>query len=210
MRFRRFLPVALLGAAVYLWAPLAPAHAAAKAGGGAKSSTTPPPSAMAMTAQTIVTNPNTPPWCLTEDDFDQRTYQGSLSGSYSMTEQLCNDSSDYYNGIWWTSGGIGLESDISVVGQLIDLTITAPDGTVHHAVLMGQTSSRGTTTSHYAVCFVPPYYSSNDIGAAPLNGGTYQITVSGSISSSTWQTNAQMTDVNYQQSYCPASERNLK
>jgi hypothetical protein len=81
---------------------------------------------------------------------------------------------------------------------------------VHHAVLMGQTSSRGTTTSHYAVCFVPPYYASNDIGAAPLNGGTYQITVSGSISTATWHTNAQMTDVNYQQSYCPASEQNLK
>lgn len=154
-------------------------------------------------------NPNSPSWCLNEDDYDQQTYSGSLSGSYSVSEQLCNSSTDYSGGTYWSAGGIGLQSDVAVVGQLSDISITAPDGTVHHAVLMNQTTSKGTTTYYYSVCYVPTYSESTNTSGTPLPGGSWQITLSGQITTATWHVNAQMTGVQFQQTYCPASEQNL-
>lgn len=160
---------------------------------------------ISLTSETVQWNPNVSTTsCLTEDDFDQRNFSGSLNGSFSTSYQLCDLSTDGY-----TAGGIGLQSDVAVVGQLSDLTISAPDGTVHHAVLMGQRTSRGTTTYNYEVCYVPRYYMASDTSTNPLPGGTWQVSVSGQISSATWQTNAEMTDVTFQQSSCPASEQNL-
>jgi hypothetical protein len=75
--------------------------------------------------------------------------------------------------------------------------------------LMGQTTSKGVTTSHYAVCYVPAYYLSTDIGSTPLPGGSWQITLSGQISQANWAIHAQMTDVVFQQAHCPPSEQNL-
>jgi hypothetical protein len=149
-----------------------------------------------------------PSWCLSEDDYDQRVFSGSLNGSYGTTYQLCGLNTDGY-----TAGGIGLESDVYVVGQLSDVAITSPDGSVHHAVLMS-TSTSGSgknlvTTSHYAVCYVPPWSLSSDTSGAALTGGTWLITLSGQISSATWTTTATMTNVSYQQTYCPVSEQNL-
>jgi hypothetical protein len=154
-------------------------------------------------------NPKDPSWCLSEDDYVGRTFSGSLNGSAGTSYQLCGLSTD----AGFDAGGIGLESDVWVVGQLSDLTITSPDGKVHHAVLMG-TSTSGSgknvvTTSHYAVCYVPPYYFSTDVGTNPLTGGTWLIAVSGQVSSATWTTTAAMTDVTFQQRYCPASEQNF-
>jgi hypothetical protein len=65
------------------------------------------------------------------------------------------------------------------------------------------------TTSHYAVCYVPLYFISNDTGTDPLPGGTWQIVLSGQISSANWTTRAQMTNSIFQQNYCPLSEQNL-
>src|SRR5262249_39960164 len=115
--------------------------------GGSSSSST-----LSLTSETVSWNPKVSLSCLTEDDYDQRIFSGSLSGSYSTSYQLCGLNTD---GL--TAGGIGLESDVYVVGQLSDLTITSPDGTVHHAVLMGESTSKGATSSHYAVCYVPSY-----------------------------------------------------
>jgi hypothetical protein len=159
---------------------------------------------LSLTSATVQLNPKAPSWCLTEDDYDQRSISGSLSGSYSTSYQLCDLNTD---GV--TAGGIGLESDVYVVGQLSDLTITSPDGSTHHAVLMGQSASKGITTSHYAVCYVPPYTLATDTSGRPLPGGTWQITISGQISNANWTTTATMTDVVFQESYCPLSEQNL-
>lgn len=175
-------------------------------GGGGKGSgvTAGGASALALTSETVKLNPYLPAWCLSEDDFDQRVFSGSLSGSFSTSYQTCGLNTDGF-----TAGGIGLESDAYVVGQLSDLTITAPDGGVHHAVLMGETTSKGVTTSHYAVCTVPLYFLSNDTGTDPLPGGVWQIALSGQVSSAYWTTRAQMTESVFQQNYCPASEQNL-
>lgn len=203
LRFRS-LVVAGLVALTGIGMPIAGAQAASPSR-GTKTSSGP----LSLSSHRTGNNPNSPSWCLNEDDYDQSVYSGSLSGSFATSQQLCGLDSDYYNGVYWDAGGIGLESDVYVVGQLDDLTITAPDGTAHHAVLMGQSTSKGTTTYHYATCYVPTYSISTDTGGTPLAGGTWQITLSGQISSARWAVNAQMTNTTFQQTYCPTSEQNL-
>jgi len=164
---------------------------------------------MALVSDSSWNNPNSPSWCLNEDDYDQPVYSGSLSGSMSASEQFCGLSSDYYNGTWWDAGGIGLETDIYFTGQLTDLSITAPDGTAHHAVLVGQATSKGQTTYHYAACYVPAYSSATDTGGTPLPGGSWGISLNGQVSNARWSVRAQMTDVRFQQTYCPVSQQNI-
>jgi hypothetical protein len=137
---------------------------------------------------------------MTEDDVVVRSFSGSLSGSHSTSFQLCNLSAD-----GWTAGGEGIQSEVGVSGTLGDLTITAPDGTVTHGVYTG--TSKG--ISYYAVCVVPPYYASSDTGTSPLAGGTWTVTLSGSISSASWKAQVTMTDVGFQQANCPVSQQNI-
>jgi hypothetical protein len=166
---------------------------------GGTSSTT-----LALSWSTLQLNRNLPSWCLSEDDLDQRLFSGSLYGSSATSYRLCDLNTDGF-----TAGGIGLESDATIVGQLSGLTITAPDGSSHQAVLLSQSTTKGVTSSRYAVCYVPPYYLTTDIGTDPLAGGTWQIALSGQLSSANWTTRAQMTNTTFQQNYCPASEQNL-
>jgi hypothetical protein len=203
----------LVGTAISLAALLAPVTAQAagsKSGNGGHSTTGSVATNLQEVSDYSWTNPYSPPWCMTEDDSNQAHYTGALNGTYAVTAQLCGLSSDYYNGMWFDAGGIGIESDVYVVGQLTDLTITAPDGTAHHAVFMGQSTYKGVTTSHYATCFVPFYSISTDTsGGGPLPGGTWTTALSGQVSSASWYVNAQMTDAPFQQSHCPSSEQNL-
>jgi hypothetical protein len=197
----------VFGVAFVIMLALTPIALAGKGGngGGSKggsSGTT--GSTLSLSSETVKLNPSLPSTCLSEDDYDKRVFASSLAGSFSTSYQTCGLNTDGF-----TAGGIGLEADVYVVGQLLDLSITAPDGGVHHAVLMDQTTSRGVTTSHYAVCYVPLYFISNDTGTDPLPGGSWQITLSGQLSSATLTTRAQMTDVVFQQTYCPASQQNL-
>jgi hypothetical protein len=189
---------AVLSAAALFGGAASPALAAKRSPGTSSSLT--------MTSEQLQFNPSpyTPKNCLTEDDFDTRNFSGSLSGSYTTTYQLCGLD---LNGV--TAGGIGIEADVYVVGSLSDMTIGSPDGSVHHAVFMGSSTSRGVTTSHYATCYVPPYYLSTDASSNPLSGGAWNLTLSGQITNATWVTNAQMTNVAFQQAYCPLSEQNL-
>lgn len=165
---------------------------------------------LALVSETSQWNPNiTNHTCQTEDDYHNRNYSGSLNGSFSATEQLCNLSLDNL-----TSGGIGLRAYVSVVGTLSDLTITAPGGAVHHAVLMSSSTYKHVTTNNYAVCFVPLYFVSTDTGTNPLSevypGNPWTYTLSGNISKANLQVFSQMLDVNYQKSDCPVSEQNLQ
>jgi len=162
-----------------------------------------------LISQSTGNNPNSPTWCLNEDDYDQRVFSGSLSGSFTAVEQLCGLDSDFYDNVYWDAGGIGVEADVYVVGQLNDMAITAPDGSAHHAILMGQTTDRGTTTYHYAACYSPAYSASTDTGGTPLPGGSWSITASGQASSARLAINSQMTEVRFQQSHCPVSEQNI-
>ena len=61
-------------------------------------------------------------------------------------------------------------------------------GTVTHGVYMS--TSRG--VSYYEVCVVPPYYASSDTGTNPLMGGTWNVTLNGSISSASWKAQVTM------------------
>ena len=176
----------------------------ATASGGGGSTSTSGSTTLSLSSETLQLNRNLPSWCLSEDAYDQRVFSGSLYGTSATSYRLCDLNTDGFN-----AGGIGVESDVWVVGQLSDLTITSPDGSVHHANLMSQTSAKGVTTYHYAVCYVPPYYLSTDIGTDPLMGGTWQIALSGQISSANWTTRAQMTNTTFQQNYCPAGQQNL-
>ena len=167
-----------------------------------------PVPALSQTTSYVSLNPNGPPSCDTEDDIHDYTYYGYLNGSFSTTQRLCG-LSDFYNGVYWDAGGEGLESEVYVVGSLTDMTITSPAGIVHHAVLIGTSTSKGVITSHYQSCFVPPYSISNNTGGYALPGGTWTYTLSGNFSKATYYTRTDMTSVTFQRTYCPASEQNL-
>jgi hypothetical protein len=166
-------------------------------GGGSTSGST---STLGLSSESIYWPDTWEPNCMTEDDRVVRSFSGSLYGSYSTSFQLCGLSTD-----GWTAGGEGIQSEVGVSGTLSDLTITAPDGTVTHGVYTG--TSKG--ISYYQVCVVPPYYAATDTGTGPLVGGTWTVTLSGSISSASWEAQVTMTDVNFQQANCPASQQNI-
>lgn len=146
--------------------------------------------------------------CLTEDDFHERDYSGALNGKFDATDQLCELN---VNGA--TSGGIGLRAEAWVTGSLTDMTITAPTGVVHHAVLVGSSTYKHVTTNHYQTCFVPAYYISTDTGVGTLSGSfpgnPWTYSISGNFSNASYKIYGHMTDVSIQQTYCPASEQNL-
>jgi hypothetical protein len=182
----------LLGSAVV------PSALAAKGGKGSKALAT--STTLALTSETIYWPDTWAPNCMTEDDVVVRSFSGSLSGSYSTSFRLCSLSTD-----GWTAGGEGIQSEVGLSGTLSDLAITAPDGTVTHGAYTG--TSQG--ISYYKVCVVPPYYASTDTGTSPLAGGTWTVTLSGSISSASWNAQVTMTDVNFQRANCPASQQNI-
>jgi hypothetical protein len=153
-------------------------------------------------------NPAAPTWCMNEDDYHQRRWSGYLNGTFTASEQLCGTDADFSGGMYWDAGGIGLRGDLYVTGTLSDLTITSPQGDVHSAVLVGSSTSNGVKTDHYEVCSVPPFAVSSNTGGAPLPGGTWQITLSGTLTA-TFTVSGAMADVTFQQTYCPASEQNL-
>jgi hypothetical protein len=191
--------------AVAIWQSLA-----APANGNGKKTSIPP---LSLTKDYVQNTPNTsaPTDCLNEDDYHERDYYGSLSGSVSAVEQLCDN--ELSGGVAWGSGGIGLRAEAWVVGTLTDMTITSPTGVAHHAVLIDSATSKGTTTNHYQTCFVPPYSTSTDIGGSPLSmvypGNPWTYNLSGNISKVDYRIYGQMTDVMVQQRWCPASEQNL-
>jgi hypothetical protein len=182
---------------VLLGFALVPVAFGAKGGKGPK---TPASTTLALTSEYKYWPDTWAPNCMTEDDVVARSFSGSLSGSYSTSFQLCSLAAD-----GWTAGGEGIQSEVAVSGTLSDLTITAPDGTVTQGVYTG--TSQG--ISHYEVCVVPPYYASTDTGTSPLAGGTWTVSLSGSISNAAWKAQVTMTDVNFQQASCPASQQNI-
>ena len=200
---RRWIAVAVAGSVLAL-APLG------QAAWAAKPQPAPSPSSGMIPSYSYTSlNPNDPSWCYSEDDFYERSWTGSLNGTFSASEYLCDQNVDYYNGIWWNSGGEGVYASVNVVGSLTDLSITSPDGDVHHGVLVGSSTSKGVTTYHYEACYMPPFSKSSGAGGAPLQGGTWTVALSGNVSSATFSDNVEMGYVNWQESNCPSSEQNL-
>lgn len=89
-------------------------------------------------------------------------------------------------------------------------------------MLVGSTggkSEKKPPVNHYEVCFVPPYAVANDSGGTPLPGGAWTITLSGDLTTVPYRdylswhggfsVTAEMTDVAFQRSYCPASQQEL-
>jgi hypothetical protein len=202
---------ALVALVVPCLCALALAPAAWAARGGKAGASNGSAAGLSLNYESVWNSPNVlaPTWCMNEDDFHQRSWSGSLNGSFTATERLCDDSADYFGGIWWNAGGVGLQSDVYVTGTLSDLTITAPDGTSHRGVLVGSSTSKGGTTDHYQVCYVPAYSLSSNVSGRPVPGGTWQVALSANSSKVTFSLRAHMTDVNFQQQSCPESSQNL-
>jgi hypothetical protein len=184
---------------------LAPIAWAGKSSGGKTQAGTP----LSPTSDYLYTAPNRPDWCLAEDDSHQRAWSGALNGSFAATEQLCNPNVDYYSGIWWNAGGVGIQASVAVVGSLSDLTITSPQGAVHHAVLTGSSTVKGVTTNYYELCYVPSWSMITNTGGGALSGGTWSITLSGNATKANYSLDSEMAYVSWQQQNCPASEQNL-
>jgi hypothetical protein len=185
----------------------APAALAAKGG----ASRPPAATSLALAAETITNSPNpaAPAWCLNEDDWHVRTWKGAIDGAFTTTERLCDGAADFSGGIWWDAGGIGLQADIVVAGTLSDLAITSPQGAGHHAVFVDSATSKGVTSSHYRVCYVPPFALASNTGGQSLAGGTWQVALAGSATQVSLTLRARMADVPFQQQYCPPSQQNF-
>jgi hypothetical protein len=211
--------IVLATVSVFAAEPVSVAVARKSAGGGNPRHVGAPALSLASEQSRSSLNPAAPGWCLNEDDWHHREWGGSLNGRFTIFEQLCDANVDYSGGLWWTAGGIGLQADLVVTGTLADLSITSPQGDVHHAELMGSTTSKGRTINHYAVCFVPGYSLAYNVGGQALPGGVWQITLSGDISTVPYQdylsyhggfsVTGDMADTPFQQEHCPASEQNL-
>ncbi len=177
---------------------------------GVADARTKPSSPQPLTLQQEVwsysSNPAAPANCLNEDDYHYRDWAGSLSGSFASTELLCNYATD-----GWSAGGVGLEADLWVTGTFGDLSITAPDGTARHAVLMSQTKLKGgAVQSYYAVCVMPLFFLSSNTGTNPLEGGTWTMTLTGQATVQNYEVRAIMGYPDQQQLYCPPSQQNLQ
>jgi hypothetical protein len=215
----RTVCIMLASVSVFASEPASVALAGKGANGGNPKQAASAPLSLSYEQVRTSPNPAAPTSCLNEDDYHQRNWGGSLNGSFTTFERLCDPSVDYSGGLWWDAGGIGLQADLEVTGTLADLAITSPQGDVHHAVLVGSTTSKGQTINHYEVCFVPGYSLAHNIGGRPLPGGLWQIKLSGDVTTVPYQdylsyhggfsVTSDMSDTVFQQQYCPASERNL-
>jgi hypothetical protein len=162
-------------------------------------------------------NPDAPKSCMNEDDYHFREWSGTLNGTFTATERLCDANIDISNGQYWGPGGVGIQAQILAVGTLNDLSITSPQGDVHHAVLVGSTTygngKSAKTANLYQVCYVPSYTLANNIGGQSLPGGNWTISVTGNLSTVLYKGNfsvtSSMADVYFQQRSCPPSQQNL-
>lgn len=203
---RRTLTLSALVASLAVCSPLTPVAHADKSGKGGQSTQATP---LTLISEYTALNPNDPPWCLSEDDIHIREWSGSLDGSFSATERLCDESVDYYDGMWWSGGGVGFQTEAYVVGTLSGLAITSPLGDSHQAVLVGSSTAKGVTTYHYEACYVTSRSISTGTGGPALPGGTWTMTLSGTITRATFYVHALMPYVSYQEEHCPVSEQNL-
>jgi hypothetical protein len=201
----------LAAAVVATCLALASADAFAAKGGNGGGGSGPSGGGLSLTREYVSNSPNqwAPTWCLNEDDWHKRSWSGSLRGSFTATEQICDSSVDYSGGIWWNGGGIGLHADVYASGTVTDVAITSPNGAIHHGQLVSTTTSKGSSTNHYAVCYVPPYSRSSNTAGGFLPGSTWQISVSGDISNVNYSIEARMTDAPFQQQACPVDQQNL-
>lgn len=79
-----------------------------------------------MVSETVQNNSLSPPWCLNEDDYHQRAWKGSISGTFSVNEHFCAALTDLYPEgatTTWNGGGVGITVDVYGVGTLDTLTI---------------------------------------------------------------------------------------
>jgi hypothetical protein len=216
---KRTACIVLVTVSVLASEPASAALARKGAGGGNPKQVAAPALSPASEQSWSSFNPAAPSWCLNEDDWHHREWSGSLNGSLTVFERLCDANVDYSGGLWWSAGGIGLQADLVATGTLGDLAITSPQGDVHHAELVGSTTSKGQTINHYAVCYVPGYSLAYNVGGQPLPGGLWQITWSGGITTVPYtnylsyhggfSVTGEMTDAPFQQQHCPVSEQNL-
>src|SRR3954454_15984758 len=95
--------VAVVAAAICL--TLGSVDAFAAKGGKGGGSTGSSGSGLSFTSDYWWTNPNpaAPSWCINEDDIHQRTWTGSLNGSFTATELLCDRRVDYSGGQYWSA-----------------------------------------------------------------------------------------------------------
>lgn len=156
--------------------------------------------------------PARPSWCLAEDDYHSRTWQGALNGTFVATEYFCTPGIDIFDGYaFWDGGAVGLTADLYAVGTLSHLTLSNAGGTYNpavsqDAVLVGtETLGHGKNTyvrNHYVAC---AYWSAPNFSRMGPWTGTWTATVAGSFSAITFSLTAQMDYFVWRQgATCPA------
>jgi hypothetical protein len=166
-----------------------------------------PVPSLSLVSEQINNNPVSPPWCLNEDDFHYRHWSGSFSGSMSETEHFCTPLLDFYNAYdEWDGGGVGVSASVRVIGTLVELSLSAPDGYYtpafdHQAQFMGSetvgTGHKAKTYNYYAAC---AFIFQNDIS---ILTGDVTMQFSGSFSEVELSLTAAMYPVGLEPGACP-------
>jgi hypothetical protein len=169
---------------------------------------------LALTAEYWTKSPTSPPWCLSEDDFHERDWYGSYSGTVAATESFCMPYVDVYNGYdYFDGGGVGIEVVVFAVGTLTQLTLSGQDkwGTPYaqEAVLVGtQTIGHGRNAyvkNEYVACVFPAGQQNFQILS-----GTQAMTLSGDFSQVSVQLVAEMFTFSATNNYpavCPEGQK---
>ena len=187
---------ALLTVSLLLAPFLAPGASAAKGGSVKGGANTPPSSPLSMTYQYTSLNRYDPSWCLSEDSFLRADVDGvserelhrhrvPVRPERRLLERRLLEPRWPWRLCQRGRGGVTDRHDHHLAY-----------GVVHHAVLVGSTTSKGVTTSDYKACYMPPFSISSGGGGTPIPGGTWSVTLSGDISSATFTDNVEMGCVN--------------
>jgi hypothetical protein len=168
--------------------------------GTAASVSASPPPPWTLQYDSSQNNPYSPPSCLNEDDFHERQWTGSFSGTFVQTEYFCTPGVDVgpdgYN--QWNGGGVGIMVQLSVTGTLSGLTINVPakqnwwpalsqSAALVSTELVGH-GRNAYTVNRYVGCVFP---SSTNFPYGPLTG-TVTMNLAGTFSNATYTITAEM------------------
>jgi hypothetical protein len=219
MSFRRIFAQALVVMALTVAVLIASitAYANPKPKPELSSSTTSSPFALQTESVSSSFSLVAPSWCLNEDDYNSRSWSGSLTGTFTATEYFCTPGVDISGGYPdWDGGGVGLMATIAVVGTdtLDHLRLSNQGGMYNPPVTQdavwtgssrtgsGRKRDPYVVTNYYRAC---AFWNGANFGSMGPWTGTWTLTVSGSLTKSSLSLAAEM--FSYAEGQCPQGQQ---
>jgi hypothetical protein len=159
---------------------------------------------LTLVGEQVNNNPSSPPWCLNEDDFHWREWQGSLSGSFSASEYFCTPGVDVYGGYSdWDAGNVGLKASVQITNGILE-KLSIGNGTFEQDAVWTHTYIYGKGRNVY---YVNTYMACVFMGSPNYPQGPYSGTWTMTLTGSYGQVTLDLTAENVAESYnCPAGQ----